>query len=270
MTAPLPTRVFSITAPVLLNREVGPGLRRLALRSKEIARTVRPGQFVNLVPGAGLDPLLPRPFSIFRVEGDVVEFLIQVVGKGTAALARIEKGDRLACFGPLGRGFDIPKGHDIRHLMVAGGIGVAPFWALGKALQGDKRLLYGAATPKHLVCLGEFRKTCGKVETISVQGGTRRGFVTELLLAHLAMPAPIQIYACGPTPMLKAVWRIALERSVPCQLSLETPMACGMGLCKGCSFPRRGEPGYTLTCREGPVYEAAAVDFDHPAVCTAH
>ena len=271
MTAPLPSRIFSVSAPVLLNRKVGPGLHQLALRSAPIARAVRPGQFVNLVPGRDLDPLLPRPFSVFRIQGGLVEFLIQVVGRGTGALSRLEAGDTLACFGPLGRGWEIPRRRAIRHLMVAGGIGVAPFWLLGKALgRADKRLLYGAATPGHLACLPDFRRTCGTVETITVQGGRRRGFVTELLLEHLAKPGPVQIYACGPTPMLKAVWNIALERGVPCQLSLETPMACGMGICKGCSFPRRGAPGYTLTCREGPVYEAGAVDFDHPAACGSH
>jgi len=178
-------------------------------------------------------------------------------------------GDAVPCFGPLGHGFRIPRGADVQHLMVAGGIGVAPFFALGGLIRsspGRKALLYGAATPKHLVCLDDFRKACLRVETITVKGGKRKGLVTDLLEEHLAAsPGPWQLYACGPTPMLRAVWRIARARALPCQLSLETPMACGMGLCKGCSFPRSAAPGYTLTCREGPVYEASQVDFEHPA-----
>ena len=245
---------------VVANLRVGPGIWRLSIRARPIARSILPGQFVNLVPGKGLDPLLPRPFSLFRRDGDVLEFLVQVVGNGTAALSRLKPGDAVACAGPLGHGFEVPRDPDLRHVMVAGGIGVAPFYALGKVLRsspGRKALLYGAASKAHLVCLHEFRESCLRVETITVD----RGFVTLLLEKELAKPGPVQIYACGPTPMLEAVWRIALERSIPCQLSLETPMACGFGICKGCSFPRRGSEGYTLTCKEGPVYEAAAVDF---------
>jgi dihydroorotate dehydrogenase electron transfer subunit len=239
-----------------------------------IARAIRPGQFVNLVCGPALDPLLPRPFSVFRVDGEVLELLVQVVGRGTARLSELRTGDDLDCFGPLGRGFRVPHGRDVHHIMVAGGIGVAPFYALGKVIRsapGLKALLYGAATKRHLVCLREFREACMRVETMTVKDGPRKGFVTRLLEDYLERtPGPWQLYACGPTPMLKAVWALALARGIPCQLSLETPMACGMGLCKGCSFPRRGAEGFTLTCREGPVYEAAAIDFDHPAVAAGH
>lgn len=264
MTAALPARVHVERGEVVWNRRVGPGIRRLGIALPRIARAIRPGQFVNLVPGAAWDPLLPRPFSLFRTQGRIVELLVQEVGRGTRQLGSLVPGDPLEAFGPLGRGFDPPRGKSVTHLMVAGGIGVAPFWALGKALpSGRKTLLYGAATPAHLVCLPDFRRACDRVATITVQGGSRRGFVTALLAEALAeAQGPVQVYACGPTPMLKAVWRMSLERAIPCQLSLETPMACGMGLCKGCSFPKRGAEGYTLTCREGPVYEACAIDFD--------
>lgn len=261
---PLPRRVFSMQAArVAWNRPVGPGIWRLGIHCPPIARAIRPGQFVNLVPPSreGIaDPLLPRPFSIFRAQGGVAEFLVQVVGRGTAGLASLRAGDALACFGPLGRGF--AAGGDAFHIMIAGGIGVAPFHELGRELGRRRRvLLYGAATPKHLVCLPDFRRACGRVETIAVRRGRRRGLVTSLLEPYLERGGDLRLYACGPEPMLKAVWRIALERGLPCQLSLETSMACGMGFCKGCSFPRRGAPGYTLTCREGPVYEAAEIDF---------
>lgn len=273
MSAAPAGRVFSLTARVAFNRPVGPGIWRLGIRAPLIARAIRPGQFVNLVCGPPLDPLLPRPFSVFRVDGEVLECLVQVVGRGTTRLSQLRTGDLLDCFGPLGRGFRVPRGKDVHHLMVAGGIGVAPFYALGRIIRsapGRKALLYGAATPRHLVCLKDFREACLRVETIAVhtkgKGGPRKGFVTLLLEAYLERtPGPWQLYACGPTPMLKAVWKLALARDIPCQISLETPMACGMGLCKGCSFPRRGAEGFTLTCREGPVYDAAAVDFDHPA-----
>lgn len=253
-------------ASVKENHKVGEGIYRLRLEAPEIAAAARPGQFIMLRVGHGLDPLLARPFSIHGVEGEDILILYKVVGKGTKLLSMKRPGNKtLSLWGPLGRGFDL----DVqRPVLVAGGMGIAPITFAGEALakQGKPaNLLYGATTKSALAggveLLGEGLPT-GLLEFIvSTEDGSAglQGLITTPLLQYL--PGAGCVLACGPLPMLKAVAAICAARQVPCQVSLEAPMACGLGACLGCVIPAAGG-GYLRACQEGPVMDAAAVDWD--------
>jgi dihydroorotate dehydrogenase electron transfer subunit len=245
---------------------------RLSFRSKEIAREARPGQFVMIHPQKFSEPLLPRPFSIHRVQGNRVDLLIRVAGEGTRQLSGLAPGDVLEIKGPLGRGFTLdPHGGPI---LVAGGLGVAPLLFLADRLlkikQGQHlvspRLLIGAGSKKELLGLREFRAMGIRVQTATEDGSVgHKGLVTDLLegMTTKALDRAM-IYTCGPWGMMRAVTSWAALRSVPCQVSLEARMACGMGACLGCSVARhsnRGQ-GYAKVCQDGPVFEAREVAWD--------
>jgi dihydroorotate dehydrogenase electron transfer subunit len=246
----------------------------MTLEAPAIARAARPGQFVMLQVHQGRDPLLRRPMSVCRVPGAArrsVQILYKVVGEGTRLLSRQPIGARLATLGPLGNGFrPTPAARGARAprpLLVAGGIGIAIFPFLAEALRSRGArplLLFGARTARDLVGLALFRPR-GVSARLATEDGSRgtKGFVTALLdpLLRGNGPRPA-IYACGPTPMLRAVAALAIERGAPCQLALESQMPCGIGVCLGCVVACRGGADGTLyrrVCTDGPVFEAGAV-----------
>jgi dihydroorotate dehydrogenase electron transfer subunit len=189
-----------------------------------------PGQFFMLeAPGR----LLPRPMSLCSAPAGELAFLIEAVGPGTRALCGLERGDRLAVFGPLGNGFRL----DVeRPLLVGGGIGVAPFPYLSEAL-GHPPALLGFRSRRHA-------EAAALVANAEV--------VVEPTLVTEAMPGGFDVLACGPEPMLEAVGALAPGA----QLAWEAPMACGFGACYGCAVEISGE--LKRLCVEGPVLEAAA------------
>lgn len=260
-------------APVLENRSLAADHFLLTLASPAIASAARPGQFVMVRFPDRLDPLLPRPMSIHEVlppEGDLpgrIRILHKVVGKGTSLLASMAPGQTLHVLGPLGRPFEIaaPARSD-RALLVAGGVGIALFPFLVPALlaRGWKPvLLFGARSAPDLVTRDVFARRGVEVLTATEDGshGTR-GLVTALLEERLSGAG--MIYACGPDPMLRAVSLLANAAAVPCQLSLESAMGCGFGVCLGCVVRvRRGEgQAYARICVEGPTFLATEVIWE--------
>jgi dihydroorotate dehydrogenase electron transfer subunit len=171
-------------------------------------------------------------------------------------LARVESGANLPIWGPLGRGFDL----DIEQpVLVAGGLGLAPIRFAAqrlKELRTPFAAVYGARNNSELLL-----NVAGQGWEIMTDDGSkgRKGLVTEALAERL--PLSRGVLACGPLPMLKAVARQCLEHQVPCQVSLEAPMACGIGACLGCVMPDTSG-GYFRVCQEGPVIDAAQVDWD--------
>lgn len=246
----------------------------LTLDAAPIARAASPGQFVMLQVAEGRDPLLRRPMSICRIPGGRrgrIEILYKVVGEGTRRLSRQPVGAALATLGPLGRGFDLPaperRAAGGSLLMVAGGVGIAIFPYLVDALRtrGHRPiLLYGARARRDLVALSMFRARGVPMKFATEDGSRgRKGYVTALLAPYLddAGPKPT-IYACGPTPMLRAVGALAIGAGVSCQLALESQMPCGIGVCLGCvvACPSSGpDPVFRRVCTEGPIFEAQAV-----------
>lgn len=219
----------------------------IGMHAPEIAESVRAGQFVNLGWTGG--PLLRRPFSVYRADGEDVEVVLKAVGSGTAQLLAMDIGDRLSCLGPLGRGFDL-AGELKSAVLISGGLGVAPMpLAARDARAAGLRVIWvhGARTDAELC-----QESDGDQVVWATDDGSR-GFHGT---AVAAAPDADAVLACGPNRMLAAV----AERWPEAQVAVETYMGCGTGVCLGCAVPlRRG--GYDRACKEGPVYRAAEIDW---------
>jgi dihydroorotate dehydrogenase electron transfer subunit len=245
-----------IMAKITANEEAAKGFFRMRVASTYLARTAKPGQFVEIRCSDGPEPLLRRPLGVHRITAGGIEMLYQVVGKGTDMLSRRKAGDEADIIGPMGNGFDIKQ--PASAMLVAGGIGVAPLVALAGRLK-RARVIIGARTASHVLCEKEFR-ALGCSVAVSTDDGSRgrRGLATDLLKDELLTKKsePSVIYACGPTGMLKAVAHIASHKRIRCQVSLEERMACGVGVCLGCPVKVRPGNAYRMVCKDGPVFDA--------------
>jgi dihydroorotate dehydrogenase electron transfer subunit len=285
-TAPASNRpsFFHASVPVIENVQLARDTYRLRLPAPELARAIRPGQFVMLrLPGT-TDPLLGRPFALYDTVLDAqgqpaaVDIVYLVVGKLTGLMAELERGHSMEMWGPLGKSF--PALADLDHVgLVAGGIGQTPFLAYVRELLGQRgyggqprrraaktvSLFYGVRTVQLAAGVEDFRNA-GAVVHLATDDGTLgfHGLVTQLVEKQ---PLPQHLVGCGPEPMMKAVAALAARRGVPCHLSLETPMACGVGICFSCVTRVRTADGgdYRRVCVDGPVFDAAALAWDPPA-----
>jgi dihydroorotate dehydrogenase electron transfer subunit len=261
-------------AEVLRNVVEGPSSRRLVLRVPGWPG-FRPGQFAMLSAGAQqaalrTDPLLPRPMAVYRAKADAegadVEILYKIAGRGTALLAEALPGQRVAIVGPLGKAFPPPRTGE-RVIIVAGGTGIASVYELAARLAGVHRveILFGARMASDLMALEDFEALKIPLQVATEDGSAGvRGLVTELLETALEAATPgsgCRVYVCGPTAMMRRCAEIASENEAPCIAALENAMACGFGVCLGCAAPLR-EGGYSLVCRDGPAFDAAAIDWE--------
>lgn len=251
---------------VLSNEKVAENTFLMRLESKEIALAAQPGQFIMLRVREGIDPLLRRPFSIAGVFGDQLLILYRVVGKGTASISEVRRGEVLPVLGPLGSAFGkLRKGETA--VLVGGGIGVAPLLFLAQTLPTkDVRFMSGYRSASEQPPLGEFGLLSLKVALASEDGSIgHHGLVTDLLKDFWAGSGGMAhtVYTCGPLPMLKKVAEMCLDRGVPCQTSLETSMACGLGACQGCAVKAAegGPRPYYHVCHDGPVFLAQTLDW---------
>ena len=245
-----------------------------------------PGQFAMLAAaerwGGGEDerPFLPRAFSVARRHADgTLDFLLEDVGPGTARLCELGPGDDVWLLGPLGRGFAPPR-DGRRPVLAGGGVGIAPLAIWQDALGAHVPVLLGFRDAEHAVGAALLRDP--RVATDDGSVG-HHGLVTELLTeeiksfalrssppgaasdpvaaagAQTSVRRHIEVYACGPPPMLEAVRALCAEHGVPAQLALESGMACGFGACFGCVVPTRD--GYVRLCVDGPVLEASSLEL---------
>jgi len=248
--------MYQIKTKILSNKKIIPGYYKMCLDAPEIAEEARPGQFVHIRVKDGYDPLLRRPFSIHKSQEGKIEILYKVVGRGTEFLSGEKIGGRIDILGPLGQGFK-EKADFKRVILVAGGIGVAPLYFLTERLVGnDILVLLGAESEKKVLCLEDFRNLNINLE-IATEDGSQgyNGLVSDLFLSVLReRPQVDLVCACGPTPMLKKVAQLSLRYKVPCQVSLEQRMGCGIGACRGCTI--KGQNGYLRVCCDGPVFDA--------------
>lgn len=241
---------------ILANGKASNSFYRMKLESSYLAKTARPGQFVEIRCTAGVDPLLRRPLGVHRIIKGGIEILYEVVGKGTELLSWQKAGQELDVIGPLGNGFDLNASKSA--ILVAGGIGVAPLVALAEELEGA-HVIIGARTKSHVLCKNEFKRA-GCTVAIATEDGSegRKGLATDLLkdlLRNTLDARRMTLYACGPTGMLKAVAKLAASHHIRCQVSLEEQMACGVGVCLGCPVKvKSGE--YKMVCKDGPVFNA--------------
>jgi dihydroorotate dehydrogenase electron transfer subunit len=250
-----------ILEPVQVRKvsEVAQNTFELEFHSPPIARLARPGQFINIKIDHSTYPLLRRPMSISDVEAETVSILFNVVGQGTSLLARTRPGEQIDVLGPLGHGFQLLHEFD-RAVIVAGGLGVAPFPFLTRELLNvgvSVQTFVGARTARQLA-LDHLTNV-----SVATDDGSRgyHGTVIELLRSRIATMSGSDpmIYGCGPAGMLRALQSLVRDMKIPCQISLETSMACGIGICQGCPVETAEGKKYKLACKDGPVFDASTI-----------
>jgi dihydroorotate dehydrogenase electron transfer subunit len=270
---------------VVENIRVARDTHRVRFRNPELAARALPGQFLMLRIAGGSDPLIGRPLAIYNViqdandKPDAIDVIYLVKGRLTSRLKEFQPGQRLDVWGPLGNGFEpIPTKHLV---MVAGGIGQTPFVCLAKEYLGLQifggpsrvaarcervTLCYGGRSADLLAGVEDFKRLGVDVRIATDDGSFgHHGLVTDLLSQVLAESNDsCQVVCCGPEPMMEAVTKVASAAGVPCRVSLETPMACGIGICFSCVAKVRDESGdwdYKRTCVDGPVFDAELIEW---------
>lgn len=270
--------MFKEDCRVLENRSVAPGHFVLKFASKKIAASAKPGQFVQVLCGGdSWDPLLGRPFSFLSASSADFSLLYHVVGKGTGLMAKFKKGDAVPVLGPFGNGFTLKRRNQTA-VLVGGGVGIPPLYHLVRTFlknrnygKKDIHVMLGARNRSLLLCENDFRRL-GVALSVATDDGSKgsKGLVTSLLPFTLRATPSASIFACGPTPMLKAVSLVAGEFAVPNEVSVEVPMACGFGACLGCAIKireqrteNRGQKfRYAIACTEGPVFQGTSILWD--------
>ena len=239
----------------------------LTLNSPSITKVAQAGQFITIKLNKNYDPLLPRPFSIHSVDRETGDFLIyyQVLGKTSKLMAELEPGDEITVLGPLGRGFNLEL-ENSRALLIGGGLGQAPLRFLAEELQKKNNQIYmaiGARDQEGLKNILCFEESCQEINLATQDGSLgKEGLVTELLPQIIRDFNPKIIYTCGPLPMMAKVKELAAQEKIPCQVSLETTMACGIGVCLGCTCESTNSEIYPKVCTHGPVFWAQEVKLD--------
>lgn len=232
----------------------------LTFRSPAISKLILPGQFLNIKSDDGTEPLLRRPFSAYRIVGDSIEVIFNIVGKGTSALRKKQSGDEIDVLGPLGVPFTVGDEFNTS-VLIGGGLGVAPLPILTQALR--KRgtsitTILGARSANQLV---EHHLDNLMIATDDGSKG-RKGTVVDLLkdIYPTLKNANVKLFACGPTKMLRALAEFAFDKNIACEVSLEGPMACGFGICQGCPVELNDtDKKYALMCKDGPTFDIRKV-----------
>lgn len=258
--------MHQLKSPILSAVEAIKGVYLFRLEASEIAKVAKPGQFVMV--RCDKETILPRPFSVHSVEGNEISLLISVVGKGTGWLSKKKKGDTLDIFGPLGNGFTVnPKSQNL--LLVAGGMGIAPLRFLverAAALGNKVTFINGAQSKDCLVSVNPPQSLYNKgmlpasfqcINATDDGSEGFKGFATQLIPHYLKNID--QVFACGPAAMYQTMARMPELKGKDVQLSLEQVMACGVGVCYGCTIKTKS--GLRQVCKDGPVFGMGEVEL---------
>jgi dihydroorotate dehydrogenase electron transfer subunit len=255
-------------AVVVEHSQITGGYRRLSLRVPDIAAKVQPGQFVHLRVPHLRDRILRRPFSVFKAEGDELVVLYKCVGVGTDVLAYAPAGERISLLGPLGTGFPDPAPGSYP-VLVGGGYGAGAMYMTAVRSARTGIVFIGGRSAEDILCADDYRELGWELRVTTDDGSLgRRGLVTDELddwLAEQTDDTRLEIFACGPHPMLKAVGERAIARGCRAWISLDRPMGCGVGACLACVQKIRsvsGEWEYKRTCKEGPVFECRDICWE--------
>jgi dihydroorotate dehydrogenase electron transfer subunit len=252
---------------ILQRREITPGLVVLRFKNAFVAHNAAPGQFVNVLPKIGFtDPLLRRPFSVYHTDGTTAEIIIQDHGRGTNILAATQVGEYLDVLGPLGKSWRYDSGNYKTAILVIGGVGVASMPLLTRQFITDRipfATYYGARNSS--LFADEYLQNI-EYSTDDGSKGFHGSVIENLRTALIAerFPQP-KLFVCGPTGMMRAAISLANEFHIPCEISLETEMACGIGICQGCpvetSVSESESTGrkFHLVCTHGPSFEKEAI-----------
>lgn len=247
---------------IISNEKLCPRFYRLCCDAKPILKKVQPGQFIHVKITEGLKPFLRRPFTVYRAQ-KYVEILYEVVGTGTQILALKKKGDCLDVLGPLGNSLSIPPKGARQVVMIAGGVGIAPFLFFSDTLvkKGyEMILLYGGRTKSHVYQMEEFKQNGCKVYVATDDGSVGiKGRVTKLFSKINIDPQTTMLYVCGPRPMMASAQGFARRYNLNGQAICEEILACGLGTCLGCST--QTVSGYKTVCFDGPVFDLQEIVF---------
>lgn len=254
---------YQETAVIIKQQKIAMDIFSMWLQTDRIAKNAVPGQFLS-VYSKDESRMLPRPISICEIDGEAgrIRLVYRTAGKGTEEFSRYGSGDTLEVVGPLGNGFPLDKGYE-RVFLIGGGIGIPPLVELAKRLPGEKMIVAGYRNSE--LFLKEDLERNGKLYLASEDGsvGTKGNVLDAIREKNLSGQA---VFACGPTPMLRALKAYAAERGMDCYLSLEERMACGVGACLACVCRSMDIDAHTHVknkriCKDGPVFEAGEIDL---------
>jgi len=252
-----------ILAKVISNQEYIPTIYNMVIEAPNAFESAYSGQFAAVRCGSGTTAILRRPLSICDATADTMRLMYQAKGKGTAMLAELKAGDMVDLIAPIGKGFRFEQDME-GAVLIGGGIGIYPLLMLAKQLK-NPHVFLGFRDKSLVHMVDEFEAVGARVEVSTDDGSFGfNGRVTELATEHIIQNGCGTIFACGPKPMLKAVQELAFDFDLPCQLSMEERMGCGVGACLGCACKtRKGEDWeYKHICKDGPVFDAKEVLFD--------
>jgi dihydroorotate dehydrogenase electron transfer subunit len=257
--------VLQTFATVVENEEIIPNHRVIICEAPEIATLAQPGHFLNVLASGTYESILRKPFSIFRADPATghIAMLYQVLGATTLGMARKQPGDVIDVVGPLGGNvFAADTRNGVVHIMVGGGYGVPPLVFLAERIRSDDQnarivFIVGARRRDLLLCEAELLRLGVEFRPATEDGSHgMRGLVTDILRDYLQMGAAV--YSCGPTPMMRAVGDCCIASGIPCQISVEVPMPCGVGVCMGCVLDL-SDGRRVRSCTEGPVFQSLEV-----------
>ncbi len=259
---------------ILENSVVAADHLRLRVASSQLAEEALPGQFCMLQVQDGYYPLLRRPMSFEQIDNDSVTVLYKIEGEGTRMLSGQRPGESISVQGPLGKGFPVESGFS-RHILVAGGIGIAPFPALAKALIGKlgvtPEIVIAARTADYILCEDLFGELGCDVHLATDDGSLGAQAYAAKVLEQLEPSPGDRVYVCGPMIMMSTTSEVAVAAGANCQVALEAQMACGDGACLGCVVESKrlleGEKMVRVCC-DGPVFDTTVIDW--PAHNTAY
>lgn len=249
---------------VLSQEELTNGIFSMWIQTETIAGDARPGQFVSLYCNDGAR-LLPRPISLCEIDKEQgrLRLVYRVAGKGTQEFAKLHSGDKISVLGPLGNGFPLELAKGKRVFLIGGGIGIPPMLETAKQLESQKSLVVGYRDQN--LFLHEELKAAADLWIATEDGsiGTKGNVLDAIREQKLEGD---MIFACGPTPMLRAIKAFAQEQQMKCYLSLEEKMACGVGACLACVCQSKEVDEHSHVhnkriCKDGPVFEASEVEL---------
>ncbi len=251
----------NFSAEITENKSISQTYFLLKLNLPKIAEEPSPGQFYMINACNTYDPLLKRPFSVFRSSEGKLQFLYRVCGRGTELIARKKPGENLCLVGPLGNGYPKTKENSIP-LLIAGGTGMASLFFLAESMSDKAHFFYGGKTADDILMKDELSSVVKELIISTDEGSLgEKGTVVDSLEKFLSehMTDNLVVYACGPSAMLKSVAKIVSKNKIESYVSVEENMACGIGVCMGCAVKTKS--GYKRVCKEGPVFEIGEIEW---------
>jgi len=251
--------LFIFNSPVVETKQVQENIFIQKIHSPEIARSIKPGQFLNIRVSENTFPFLRRPFSICNADGEHIFLMFNILGEGTKILAHKHQGDLVDILGPLGNGFNLDGDYKTA-IIVAGGLGAAPFPFLTREIKDKKNIFsfVGGRTKQDVIIYGLENCILSSDDgSIGYKGNVVQSLENNLDKIDIASS---KVFACGPNAMLRALKDFCLKHNIDCEVSTECAMACGFGICQGCPIESTSNSDkYLLVCKDGPVFNVKDV-----------